>query len=330
MIPRVFSFLIGVIFLFVLATAVDAESTTKTPSLQPEARTSVKVRSKTKAKVKAKVKSKTKAKAKAKVKTKTKSRKRASTKSRRSARPYRVSAKAAFVMEMDSGRRLYEKDITRKVLPASTTKVLTAILVLEKLQLDDYVTISPRAAEALPSKIYVVAGDRYRVKDLLYAALLNSANDATVALAEAVAGSVEQFVAMMNVRAAEIGAKTTLFANPHGLPDDDPQYSTAYDMALIFREAMKKPLFRKVIQQRYQKIVSEGGRGMSLRSHNKCLFQGWKKNIYGKTGYTRAAQSCFVGYFEQDGKMFIIAVFGCQTRWDDIKFLVEHYGGVDL
>lgn len=244
--------------------------------------------------------------------------------------PYRVSAKAALVMEMASRRMVYAGDIARKILPASTTKVLTAILVLEKLGLDDVVTISPRAAAELPSKIFAEAGDSYRVRDLLYASLLNSANDATTALAEAAAGSVEQFVVMMNARAAQIGAKATLFANPHGLPGDDPQYSTAHDMALIFREAMQKPFFREVIQQRYKKIVSQQGKSALLRSHNKCLFKGWKKDVCGKTGYTRAAQSCFVGYFERQGKKYIIAVFGCQKRWDDIKFLIEHYGGVDL
>ena len=245
--------------------------------------------------------------------------------------PYRVSAKAALVMEIDTERKLYAKDITRKILPASTTKLLTAILVLEKLRLDDYVTISPRAAAALPSKINAEAGDKFRVRDLLYAVLLNSANDAAVALAEAAAGSVEQFVAMMNARAVQIGAHSTLFANPHGLPeDDDPQYSTAYDMALIFREALKNSFFREVIQQRYKKIVSQNGKSILLRSHNKCLFKSWRKDVYGKTGYTRAAQSCFVGYFEQKGKVFIVAVFGCQRRWDDIKYLVEHYGGVRL
>jgi D-alanyl-D-alanine carboxypeptidase (penicillin-binding protein 5/6) len=244
--------------------------------------------------------------------------------------PYAVSAKAALVMEMGSDSKLYAKDITRKILPASTTKVLTAILVLEKLNLEDYVTISARAANALPSKIFVKVGDRYRVSDLLYAALLNSANDASVALAEAVSGSEEEFVKLMNQRAAQIGARSTLFANAHGLPADDPQYSTAYDMSLIFREAMKKAFFREAIKERYHKIVSEQGQVTLLRSHNKCLFKGWKNDVYGKTGYTQAAQACFVGYVEKEGKEYIIAVFRCAKRWDDIKYIVEKYVGVDL
>lgn len=249
---------------------------------------------------------------------------------KKASRPHVISAKAALLMEVKSGHRLYAKDAGRKILPASTTKVLTAILVLERLNLDDYVTISPRAARALPSKIYVDVGDKYRVRDLLYAALLKSANDASVALAEAVAGSEDKFVAMMNRRAAQIGARSTLFANAHGLPADDPQYSTAHDMAIILREAMKKKVFREIMETKYKKIVSQKGKVTQLQSHNKCLFKGWKQNIYGKTGYTNAARACFVGYFHKGKKAFIVAVFGCSERWDDIKTMVERFGGVDL
>ena len=249
---------------------------------------------------------------------------------KKTSRPHVISAKSALVMEVKSGRKVYAKDITRKILPASTTKVLTAILVLEKLDLDDYVTISPKAAQVLPSKIYAQVGDTYRVRDLLYAALLNSANDAAIALAEAVAGSEDKFVDMMNSRAAQIGVRATLFANAHGLPDDDPQYSTAYDMALILREAMKKPFFREAMETRYKKIVSHNGKITLLRSHNKCLFKGWKHDVYGKTGYTNAAQACFLGYVTKGEDVFIVAVFGCTQRWDDIKAMVERYTGVDL
>ena len=244
--------------------------------------------------------------------------------------PHVISARAALLMDMKSGQKIYAKDIGRKILPASTTKVLTAILVLEKLDLDAYVAISPKAAAVLPSKIYAEVGDKYRVRDLLYAALLNSANDAAIALAEAVAGSEDKFVVLMNQRAAQIGAHTTLFANAHGLPDDNPQYSTAYDMAIILREAMKKPFFREAMESKFKKIVSQNGKISLLRSHNKCLFKGWKQNVYGKTGYTNAARACFVGYVTKGENMFIVAVFGCSERWDDIKAIVERFAGVDL
>lgn len=248
----------------------------------------------------------------------------------RKAGPYVISARSAILMDMGSGNKVLSKNIMRKILPASTTKVLTALLVLERLDLDAYLTVSHNATLALPSKINVAEGDQYRVRDLLYAILLNSANDAAIVLAEGVAGSEEKFVRLMNQRAARIGARASLFANSHGLPDDSPQYSTAYDMALIFREAMKKPFFREAVTVRARKIVSKGGRPTQLHSHNKCLFQKWKHDIYGKTGYTRAARTCFVGYFERGEKKFLIAVFGCSRRWDDIKHIVEHYGRLDL
>ena len=244
--------------------------------------------------------------------------------------PYVISARAALLMEMNSSDKILAKDITRKILPASTTKVLTALLVLEHLDLDAYLTVSHKATMVLPSKIEAVEGDQYQVRDLLYAALLNSANDAAIVLAEGVAGTEANFVKLMNQRAAAIGAHGTLFANAHGLPDDAPQYSTAYDMVLIFREAMKKPFFREVITARFKKIVSKGGKLTLLHSHNKCLFKNWKHDVYGKTGYTREARTCFVGYFERGGKKLLISVFGCSRRWDDIKYIVEHYGGVDL
>lgn len=244
--------------------------------------------------------------------------------------PYKVSARSAVLLEGGRLRSLYDKHSSRKVLPASTTKVMTAIIALERLRLDDYVTVTKEAARMLPSKIDLKAGERYRVRDLLYAALLKSANDASYVLAVAASGSEEAFVNQMNSKAHWLGAKNTLFANCHGLPSDDPQYTTAYDMAVIFNEAMKKPFFREAIQKKYYVIKSEAGRNIPLRTHNKALFQGWKENVYGKTGYTNAAKACFVGQVQRDNKPLIIAVFGCARRWEDVKFIVERYGGVDL
>jgi D-alanyl-D-alanine carboxypeptidase len=93
---------------------------------------------------------------------------------------------------------------------------------------------------------------------------------------------------------------------------------------------MKKPIFREILETKYKKIVSQKGKSISLKSHNKALFKEWKQNIYGKTGYTNAARACFLGYFNKGKKVFLIAVFGCSERWDDIKTMVERYAGVDL
>ncbi len=241
-----------------------------------------------------------------------------------------VSARAAIFSNSTQGKRYFGKNVSMKVPPASTTKVMTALLVLEKLSLDQAVTVSSRATTPQPTKLYLKAGERFRVRELLYAILMKSANDASVVLAEAVAGSEEKFVQMMNKRAKQLGAKNTRFQNSHGLPSKGEQYTTAYDMYLIFRAALKHPFFRSAVKVKYKTIKSMGGRTFQLKSHNKILFFDWKQKIYGKTGYTRSAKSCFVGYFMKGKDICIIAVFGCSRRWEDIKRIVSHYGGVRL
>ncbi len=242
-----------------------------------------------------------------------------------------VSARGAIFSNSTAVKRYYGKNVSMRVLPASTTKVMTALLVLERLPMDRVLTVSPRAVLVQPTKINLKVGEKFTVRDLLFALLMNSANDASIVLAEGVAGSEGAFVKLMNQRARELGARNTKFANSNGLPTRRVgQYTSAYDMYLIFREAIKNDFFRKVVKMRHYRITSLGGRRVYLKSHNKILFKDWKRKIYGKTGYTRAAQQCFVGYFMRGSDVCIIAVFGCSRRWEDIKYIVEHYGGVDL
>lgn len=244
---------------------------------------------------------------------------------------HRVSCRSMIFSDRTKVVRLYGKNVHERVLPASTTKVMTALLVMEKLPLDKYVTVSQRATSPQPTKLYLKAGEKYKVRDLLYAILMKSANDASVVLAEAVAGSEWQFVQMMNKKAKEIDAKHTKFANSNGLPTQKvSQYTTAYDMYLIFREAMKYPFFRGAIKEKYRAIYSNTGRKHSLKSHNKILYFDWKKKVYGKTGYTRAAGPCFVGTIQKGESMMIVAAFGCPNRWQDIKHVVSYYGGIPL
>lgn len=246
-------------------------------------------------------------------------------------RGYTVSAKAAIFSNSTKVKRYYGKNVHTKVLPASTTKVMTALLVLERLPLNKVVTVSKRATYAQPSKIYVRPGEKFKVRDLLYAILLKSANDASIVLAEAVAGSEAKFVKLMNKRARELGARHTKFANSNGLPTKKvKQYTTPYDMYLIFREVVKHAFFKDAIKSKYRTIRSLEGRRIKLKSHNKILFNDWKKKLYGKTGYTRAAKACFVGYLMKGKSVCIIAVFGCRRRWDDIKHIVSKYGGIAL
>lgn len=242
------------------------------------------------------------------------------------AESYTVSARSAIFSDSTRVIRFYGKNVHTRVLPASTTKVMTALVVLEQLPLSRYVTVSERATQVQPTKLNLRAGEQYKVQDLLYAILVNSANDASVVLAEAVSGSEWRFVNLMNERAQKLGAKNTKFANSHGLPSKESQYTTAYDMYLIFRQAVKHQFFKKAVAEKSHTIYSKNGREISFKSHNKMLFWDWGKNIHGKTGYTRGAKACFVGYLKGEKTLKIIAVFGCTRRWDDIKYLVSNYG----
>ncbi len=242
-----------------------------------------------------------------------------------------ISAKSAILSDVTRGKRLYGKNVHRRVMPASTTKVMTALLVLEDLSLDQIVTVGKNALNTSPSKIDIQAGESFTVRDLMYAILLNSANDAAIALAEAVSGSEKSFVEKMNRRAYELGAHNTKFANCHGLPSAPAiQYTTAFDMLLIFREALKYDFFRQAIAVPYKTISSQQGRQISLKNHNKLLFSNWGKDIRGKTGYTRAAGACFIGYLTQGKRTFVIGVFGCRHRWEDIRLIFNRYGAMSL
>ena len=246
---------------------------------------------------------------------------------RRAALP---SAAAALLWDVTANTALYEKNPQRPIYAASTTKIMTALLVLEKLPLDQMVTVSSRATQVPETKLYLRAGEQYRVKDLLFALLLKSANDAANVLAEAAGGTQMQFVALMNARAKQLGAVHTCFSNANGLPSATVQYTTAKDMAIILQEALKNPIFSRIISYKYRIIYSKDGRRHFLKSHNRSLFMHWKKDVDGKTGFTQQAQSCFIGYVEKQGHMLIIAVFDSRRRWEDVKFILERYGKMDL
>ncbi len=245
-------------------------------------------------------------------------------------RGHSVTCRSVILSDNTQAKRLYGRRVYNEVLPASTTKVMTALLVLEKLPLNRYVTVSEGATHVQPTKLGLKAGEQYKVQDLLYAILLKSANDASIVLAEAVAGSEEKFVEMMNRRAGQLGAARTRFVNSNGLPSKDDQHTTAYDMYMIFRKALGYDFFRSAIKDKYRTIHSRDGRKIVLKSHNKILFSDWKKKIYGKTGYTRSAGACFIGTLDKKENTLIIGVFGCTDRWKDIKHVVSRYGGVAL
>jgi len=233
-----------------------------------------------------------------------------------------ITARAAFLMDADTGAILYEKNSDLPLPPASTTKVMTAIVALERKSPDTFFRVSRNATRMPRCKIGVYAGEKWRMKDLLFSILLNSANDASVVVAEGTAGSVEDFSLLMNRKAKEAGAYNTHFANPHGL-DQKNHYATARDMALIFKYAMSNPMFKNILKIKSILIRGPGHRLITLRSHNRLLdsFEGM---IGGKTGYTSKAQRCFVGEAERNGRDLLVCVFGSQDHFRDAARLFEY------
>ncbi len=238
-----------------------------------------------------------------------------------------VTARAAIIVDAASGETLWERNADASLPPASTTKILTAILAIESGRLDDWVTTSPDAAAVSPSKIGLRAGDRMALGDLLYAVLLNSANDAASVVAEGLAGSENEFAIHMNAKARAIGAQGSHFVNPHGLTAAG-HVSTARDLAKIFRYGLKLSQFREILETPRIKVPVKSSRmtTVSLHSHNRLL-TGWEHRVIGKTGFTRPAGRCFVGAATENGREVIIALLGSTDLWGDARRLFSHAFG---
>lgn len=221
--------------------------------------------------------------------------------------PPSINAITAVVIEESSGRILYNKNATQKRSIASTTKIMTALVALENADLDETVNVSKRAASIGGSAMRLRTDDKYTVRELLYAMLMISANDAALAIAEHVGGSVEDFAVMMNNKAESIGADNSNFVTPHGL-DCANQYSTAYDVALITREALRNPVFAEIVSTNSTYIP-----GHSLFNTNELL--GAYPGLDGvKTGYTGKAGRCLVTTAKREGMRVISVVLGSPTR----------------
>ena len=219
-------------------------------------------------------------------------------------------------MDAATGKILFQKEPDLRLPPASTTKVMTAILALESgRKLSERLTVSKEATRVPASKLYLRPGQSMPIEELLYGIMLASANDASVVLAEGIGGSVERFTDLMTKKAHSLGATNTHFTNPHGLTAPD-HYSTARDLATIFRYAMKIPLFREIVQTKFSSVNSLAvvkkkvvPRRISVRNHNRLLWD-FEGALGGKTGYTNAAQSCFVGAVQRNGATLIVAILG--------------------
>ncbi len=235
-----------------------------------------------------------------------------------------IDSQAAVVMDASTGEILYGKNSTHLLPPASTAKLMTAIVVMEKANLSDIVTISQKASQAHPVKAGFRKGDKVTMEGLLYAALVKSANDAAVALAEAAAGSEECFVSLMNQKAVSLGAVNTKFINATGLPGVG-QHITAIDLSIIMRYAMSHPKLREVLATPAAEVSTEKGKAIFLRSTDKLLWSD-EEIIAGKTGYTYTAKHCFVFAAERNKKTIIVSLLGSPSRknlWKEAKELTD-------
>ena len=226
-----------------------------------------------------------------------------------------VSATAAVLMDAYMGQVLYEKNGDRQMLIASTTKIMTALVVLEHAAPDDVITVTPNHM-AEGSSMYLRAGETVRVEELLYGLLLCSGNDAALALTEC-AGGLTPFVALMNEKASALGMAHTSFANPNGL-DADGHYSTARDMAVLAAAAVENPTFRRICSSR---SVTIGQR--TMENHNRLLRQ--VEGCVGlKTGYTRAAGRTLVSCTERDGCRLVAVTLQDGNDWADHAALYDY------
>ncbi|MEY2603458.1 MAG: hypothetical protein QOH31_1239 [Verrucomicrobiota bacterium] len=240
-----------------------------------------------------------------------------------------VVAQSAAVVDSYSGDFLFAKNENAKQYPASSTKILTALIVIESGDLDHLVTVDLADTKVEPSSLGLKPGEQYTRRQLLFGLLLKSANDVAMALARDNAGSVSAFAEKMNLRAAQLGATFSHFANPHGLHDPN-HYTTAHDLVLIGRAAMQQPLFREIVSTVYYTWRAPSGQIDQLRNHNRLLrhFAGCNGL---KTGYTRIAQQVLVSSALRGGHEVISVVLHTDKPgiWDDSKALLS-YGLIKL
>lgn len=247
-----------------------------------------------------------------------------------------VSAESAILVEVSTGRIIYEKESTKQMFPASTTKMMTAILVIENCDLQEIVTVSETALQNIPSG-YVTCdlsvGEEISVNDLLYALMIPSANDAAFVLAEHIAGSVDAFSDMMNNKAREIGCTNTHFVNPNGI-HDSRHYSTAYDLYLIAKYCMQNEIFRNIVSTKEYTLPATNKHEETNRSFKTTndLLNSEKTNYYKtaigiKTGHTSMAGYCLVSESSRDGLDFISVVLNGETdnkRFQDAVKLFDY------
>ena len=229
---------------------------------------------------------------------------------------------SACVMDARTGKVLYTHNATQRRQVASTQKVLTALVALDRGRLDERIVIQPEDTKADPTKFGLKPGESYSKRDLLTALMVRSYNDVAVALARHTAGSVGQFSYMMNAKAKSMGMHNSRFANPNGLPAD--QYSTAYDMAKCAYYAYRNPALRHMMDMQKASLTRPNGRTTSFNNTNKLL--GKYPWVHGmKTGYTNAAGRCLISCGSHNGRHVIVVILGAKPSqiWAESENLLR-------
>jgi len=232
-----------------------------------------------------------------------------------------IKASALYLVELKSGRVLLEKDATRRLPPASLTKIITALVALESAPLQQVVKIDSRAL-VHPSSLKFQAGEEFLLRDLLTAMLVSSANDACEAVAWHVGGNADRFVAMMNERARALGLKNTHFTNACGF-DAPGHYSTAEDLAKLTEQALQEPVFTMMVRTIVRDIASvDGKRQMVIHSTNELLLDPDVNGV--KTGYTSNAGRCLIASMFKDGHRLLLVGLNVMDQWEQATRLLRY------
>ena len=233
-----------------------------------------------------------------------------------------VSAKSAVLIECESGNAVFEKNAHARMPMASTTKIMTALVVIENATLSDTVKIPREACGIEGSSVYLREGEEFSVEELLYALLLASANDAATALAIHTSGSVDAFAKEMNKLARDLALKDTHFTNPHGLHDEN-HYTTAYELALIARAASGNEVFRRITSTQKTVIRRDSKESARLLTNHNKLLRSYDGCFGIKTGFTKTSGRCLVSGAERDGMSFIAVTLNAPDDWNDHKTLLN-------
>lgn len=226
-----------------------------------------------------------------------------------------VDAESYVVMDATTHRVLDGRNIHSKMLPASITKILTCITVLNNFSIDDLILITQEMTNIDGSRIYLEVGDVVTVEDLLYGLMLSSGNDASIALALGLTGSIDNFTYLMNEQCKIIGMKNSTFENPNGLDEETKNYTTAYDMGLLMSYCLQNPTFRKITSTKEYKTTIISGKNMYFHNKHK-LIQNNSLVTGGKTGYTKKAGRTLVSSFKKDTFEIVICTMNSSNDWE--------------